>query len=194
LVETILQSLRDLGIVPFFAGLAVLPLVGIPTTPFYVLAGATFGVAPSVLGAGIAHGVGLTAAHRLGQGLLRPLLVRLLARRRFELPEVGDRDELDVALLIRAVPGPPHFLKNYLLAMAGVRLRIFLLVSWPLTMSYAVGWIWIGGSLVDASLGRVALGFLWLGVVALALARIRRRKRRGQRQMESSSARGDASP
>ncbi len=45
---------EDAGPLPFFAAMALLPAVGIPMTPFFVMAGATFGVGLAVFGLGAA--------------------------------------------------------------------------------------------------------------------------------------------
>lgn len=143
------------GPLPFFAAMALLPLIGIPITPFYFAAGAVFEPVVSLPGVVVSLGVNHLLAYALGRKTLRPVLELVMRRRRLTLPEPGSRDSLYTALVIKLTPGLPFFLRSYLMAVAGIPLRIYLLVTWPLSMAYAVPAILLGESLVEGR-GEVA--------------------------------------
>ena len=150
------------GPVPFFAAMALLPLVGIPITPFYLAAGAVFEPLVSLTGVAVALGVNHLVAYALGRKTLRPVLEFLMRRRRVTLPEPGSRDSLYTALVIKLTPGPPFFLRSYLMAVAGIPLWIYFLVTWPLSMVYAVPATLLGESVVE---GRGVTAAVALGVL-----------------------------
>ena len=63
---------EEAGPVAFFGAMAVLPAIGIPVTPLFVLAGATFGVGPGLLGSGVALGLNLALCYAIARSALRP--------------------------------------------------------------------------------------------------------------------------
>ena len=92
--DAIMAWKEEAGALPFFGAMAVLPAVGMPITPFFVLAGATFGVGPGLLGSGVALGLNLTLCYAIARSGLRPKLESLLRRFEYELPGLqGDREE-----------------------------------------------------------------------------------------------------
>ena len=84
---------EEAGPVTFFGAMAVLPAIGMPITPFLVLAGATFGVGPGLLGSALALGVNLTLCYAIARSALRPWLESLLRRFEYELPDSSSERE-----------------------------------------------------------------------------------------------------
>ncbi|MFW6357467.1 MAG: TVP38/TMEM64 family protein [bacterium] len=151
----------------FFTLMALLPLAGIPITPFYLTAGAVFEPVVSLPGTALALILNHLAAFVLGRGTLRPLLAFLLRKTGFQLSEPGKAGSLSTALVLKLTPGPPMFLRNYLMAMAGIPLWIFLLVSWPLSLAYAVPAVLLGDSAVEGRSGMAGIALLILLGVGL---------------------------
>lgn len=144
----IVEAIHAAGAVPFFAGLALLPLIGLPVTPFYMLGGAVFGEWICLAGVSVSLLLNLLLSYAMAHCWLSAGLERLLSRRgRPRLPEVKGRNIWVYTLAIRLAPGPPLCIKNYLVALAGVPLGPYLLVSWPIAMGYAAGFIIVGDSL-----------------------------------------------
>src|SRR6188472_154640 len=52
--RTLLAWKRDANPLVFFTGMAIAPLVGVPMTPLFVIAGATFGVSLGLVGSAAA--------------------------------------------------------------------------------------------------------------------------------------------
>jgi uncharacterized membrane protein YdjX (TVP38/TMEM64 family) len=158
----------------FFAAMAVLPALGVPMTPFFLLAGATFGARFGLLGSLAALGVNLSLCYWLARTRLRHLLAPLLRRMfRDDMPSFATRPRAAWRLtwMVKVAPGLPAFAKNYFLGMAGVPFRIYLGISMLVTGSYAAFLIMLGDSLFEHDIMRtvlalavvivLALGFIW---------------------------------
>lgn len=177
--EAVMAWLRELHPLPFFAAMAVLPALGIPTTPLYIFAGASFGPALGLIGSWIALAGNLVLCYGIARWL-RPQLAWLLRRFRTELPDFAERDRgvVKFTLGVKVAPGVPAFVKNYVLGFVGVPFRPYFAVSMLFTGVYAAAFVMMGDSLVAHELGRTAIAAGAL-VVAIALAVAwRRRKQR----------------
>jgi uncharacterized membrane protein YdjX (TVP38/TMEM64 family) len=157
--------------IPFFTVMALLPALGIPIAPFFVLAGATFGIRLGLAGSAAALAVNLLLCHRIGRGRLRTGVARALTRFGYELPafEGQKAGAVRFTLLVRLTPGLPHFAKNYLLVLAGVPLPMYLLVSSSITGAYGAALIIFGESAFHHDLRGLVLPVLVAGVGALGL-------------------------
>ncbi len=155
-----LKHIKEGGPLPYFAALALLPCLGFPTTPFFLLAAPAFGLPASIVGTALALAVQFALSYWLARNHLRGWLEKLLARTRYDLPEVKARNYWRVALLIKLPPGVPPALKHYLMALAGIPFGIYFTVSWTLSMCYAVGAIIVGDSVWDRNYAGFVAGLL----------------------------------
>lgn len=180
-VQRVVEAIRDMGPVPFFLALAVLPVIGFPVTPFYFLAGATFGVPVSLLGTGLSQALNLVLAYWLARRYLRGLLEKMVARADYRIPEVQPKNYVNFAILVKVTPGPPNFLKSFILALAHIPFGIFFIVSWPTTMGFAIGVIIFGDSLMDRDVPQAILGFVLMiaFLIAIKVAATYYSKKRG---------------
>jgi uncharacterized membrane protein YdjX (TVP38/TMEM64 family) len=158
---------EEAGPVTFFGAMAVLPAIGMPITPFLVLAGATFGVGPGLLGSALALGVNLTLCYAIARSALRPWLESLLRRFEYELPDFEQREggALRFTLLVKFAPGAPAVAKNYLLGLTGVPFALYFIASMLITGAYAALCVILGGSLFEHDIGRLLI----VGGVAVVL-------------------------
>ena len=169
----------EAGFWPFFAGVAVLPLFGVPITPLLVLAGATFELLPALAGCALAFAVNLTLSRLLARRLLRNWLVRMAKRWQYEMPSVGSRNRLTALILVRITPGPPLAFKNCVGALIDAPFAAYLTIYWIATMLYALGLLVLGDALISASMFEGAAAITVLGVMVLAvLWTLRRLKRK----------------
>ncbi len=164
--------LEHAGPVPFFAALGFLPALGVPVTPFFILAGATFSPALGLTGIAIAISANLLLSYIIGKSGLRWILLRFLKTTRFSLPKTPPKQPLRFTLLVRLTPGVPVFLKNYILALSGIPFPIYFTVSFSITLAYASCFFALGDSLRDHEVGKTAwalgvLTILLIGFVAL---------------------------
>jgi uncharacterized membrane protein YdjX (TVP38/TMEM64 family) len=192
--EALLQWIQSARALPFFAVMAILPAVGVPITPFFVLAGATFGTRVGLAGSLLALGANLALCYFIARSGLRPRLVALLGRFDYELPNfaAGGKSALRFALVVKATPGVPAFVKNYALGAAGVPFGVYLATSMSVTGLYAALLIVLGESLFDHDLRKTLLVGGALLLFAAAFLWIRNRRSRGgeqssQRRLERST-------
>ncbi|TWI77211.1 putative membrane protein YdjX (TVP38/TMEM64 family) [Desulfobotulus alkaliphilus] len=168
---------QQAGPFPFFLALTLLPLFGFPTTPFYILAGATFGWATGLMGSGLSLAANLVLCHWVSRSGLRPLLVKMLNRTSFHLPEVKPGRFLAFTIGAKLVPGVPAFAKNYLIALSGVPFRIYFGISFSISMAYAASFVLLGESLLEKDWGMLSAVMFALALLAIGFWYLRRRNR-----------------
>lgn len=176
--EAFLAWKRQVGVVPFFAGLAVLPLIGVPTTPLFIIAGATFGLTTALAGTAIAIAINQALSYWLARHVLKQVLIGLLQRWGYELPAFTPGKALSFLILMRLAPGLPAFLKNYTTALFDIPFGIYLAVSWMITFAYALSFIVLGDSLYNGDLREGAVALLMLLAVVAGFAWINKRQQR----------------
>lgn len=159
-LQEFLAAVRGFGPVAFFAAMAVLPSLGCPITVFTLTAGPVFGTTlglPLVLTlAAGAIATNLALSYWLSRYAFRPWIEWLFLRLGYKLPQVSPETELPLTVLVRVTPGPPFVLQSYLLGLAGVAFRIYMIVSWPISTAYAIAFILFGDSLAQGK-GKLAL-------------------------------------
>lgn len=134
-----------------------LPLVGFPVLPVYLVAGARFGPylgGVVVLAATAAHLVG---SYLIAGSVLRRPLLRLLAKWHAHLPAIPADEEPAVALVAALAPGVPYVVRNYLLALMGLRLRIYFWIALPIYVARSYVSILLGDLGTDPDRGRLLL-------------------------------------
>ncbi len=164
----------------FFGLMATLPVVGFPISACYIYAGLAFDwpTAAAVCWGGLA--VNMTGSYLLMRTVFRGPLLRLFARRGWQVPKLeGDR-LFRFVFLVRTVPGPPFFFQNLALSVAGIPFWTYLWMSLLTQGSIALGVIYCSGVLSrDPSSvgGIVALLLIGLLLVAKTVRWAARRRR-----------------
>lgn len=178
-VAAAVLRLRELGPVPFFVAMALLPAVGFPLLAFTLAAGPVFG---PVLGAGwvvvwslAAVVVNLLLTYWLANRALRPLVSRLLAYFEFQLPESPAASAWQLALIVRLTPGPPFWVQSYLLGLIRVPLAPYLVVSTLVIAGYIVALVF-GGEAIASGNGRLAFAAVGVLVVSIAVLQLLRQR------------------
>lgn len=159
--------------------MAVLPIGGFSIGVVYLIAGVKFG---PVLGGVVVAGA--TAAHLIGthwvcKSMLRAPVQRLLKRRGHALPHIPEGEDVSIAAMAALVPGPPYFMRNYLLALSGVPLRVYFWVCLPIYVirSYVAILLGnLGAELTPRAIAILAAVYaVKLGICAYLIWRIRKR-------------------
>lgn len=163
----------------YFAAMAALPAIGMPLTPFYIVAGAMFPLPWALLGSLLAVVANFSLCHVIAQSGMKRVLQSALAKFGYELPDFqGGEGALRFTLLVRLTPGLPNFAKNYLLGVSGVPFATYLAGSTGTTLLYGVPSIVLGGSLFQHDGVSTAV---IVGVIALLAALAWRWYRRAPR-------------
>lgn len=165
--------------VAFFVLLAVLPAVGFPTSPFYLLAGATFGASTAIVGSALSLAANLVLSWWIAHTGLRPWIQARLAGTPFKLPELtSPARAIRFALLVKAAPGVPGTLKTYLLCLSGLAFPVYFWVSLIVSLIYAAIFILLGESVLQHDFGQIGWTLLVLALLGGLVWWIRRRWRR----------------
>lgn len=166
-----MAAVRALGAGWFFAAFALLPAVGFPVSVFVLAAGPLFAPViglPAVLAlAAASMATSMSISYGLSRYLLRPWVARLLAYLGYAIPVVPPGKRRMFVFLVRVTPGPPYVFQSFLLGLAGVPFRIYLLISWLTATANVVLLIVCGDALMKGQ-GGVALAAV-AGVVAVVV-------------------------
>jgi len=158
--DELMQSWQEsAGPLPFFGAMALLPAFGVPMTPFFIIAGATFGIWTALIGSLCAVSLNLMLCYRIAHSGLRPQLERIIHRTRYTLPDLREHSKRAVpfTVLVKIAPGVPAFAKNYIISLAGVSFPIYFLISLPFTALFGASFIVLGDSAVDQRPAGVAI-------------------------------------
>jgi len=179
LAEQGLRLVRAAGPWAFFSGIAVLPAFGAPLTAFTLTAGEVFAPLMTLGGviaaAVVAIGVNLAFTYWLARYALRPLLSRLAERYGYRIPKVTKSNALSIALAIRLTPGPPFFMQGYVLGLAEVPFRLYMIVSWLCILPWAIGCIVLGKGALNGSFSTALYGMGVLVVATVLVQAIRKK-------------------
>lgn len=168
----------EAGPVPFFLALAILPAMGFPVTPFYLVAGAVFDLPTALAGSLLALGGNLTLSYFLARYPLRSWLEKWLARSGRRLPQPEPRAYWRFAVLVKLLPGLPLFLKHSAIALAGVPFSIYFVASFAVSSVYAAAFIILGESALDRDYSQGGAALLVLAAITTAVFLIHRRGKR----------------
>jgi uncharacterized membrane protein YdjX (TVP38/TMEM64 family) len=179
LIDQGIGFIRAAGPVVFFAAMAILPAAGAPLMAFTLSAGEAFGAQLSMVGVIAVSltmiALNLALTYWLARYALRPALTNLVTHYGYKIPSITEKNALSVSLVVRLTPGPPFFLQGYLLGLAEVPFRLYMVVSWLCVMPWAVGAIVMGQGILNGNFKVAATGFGLL-VVAVVIVQVVRAK------------------
>jgi uncharacterized membrane protein YdjX (TVP38/TMEM64 family) len=174
-----LERLRRASPWAFFSAMAILPLIGAPVTPFFIIAGASFGARVGLVGSLIALTVNVAACYWIARSALRRVVESLLRRSRYALPKLTDkRKSARFTVGVKLAPGVPTFVKNYVLGVAGVPFLLYLGLSLLITGTYGASFVLLGQSFLKHNLRTTIPLVAFLVLLGGALWLIRRWIRR----------------
>lgn len=173
------DELARLDPVIAIAAMALLPLLGFSVAVVYIVAGAKFGFwlgGLVILGITAVH---LIIGHWIGRSFLRAPLQRLLVRHQHHLPKFPSSESRSIALMVSLVPGPPYFVRNYLLALTTIPLRVYFWVCLPVYVVRSYVTLSLGDLSRELSGQKLALlaaiYIVKLGICGYLLQRLRKR-------------------
>ncbi|GEM_PF-1543199 len=175
----------------FFGLLCVLPAFAVPTTPFFVLAGAVFNPWVAFVGSAVGVASSNLLCWFIAQSWLRVWLERILARFGYTIPTPERGKAIRIALLIKFAPGLPTVVKNYIMAMSGIGFWLYMGVAWSVTMVYAGAFILLGESVVDRDFRDAVPAVIVLVLVGLLFYLVRRILERKRQRNADASNRSD---
>ena len=165
----------------YFISLAVLPLIGFPVTPLYIAGGLIYGF-PNAFFWGIPGvALNLLIVFLISQHYFRPALLGVIHRLGHKGWQIDPKENWRFTLLVRATPGPPIALQNYLLALGGVRFWPFFIISLPVEAVHLTVFSLSAGSGTHGHYGLALTGLSLIAVLAILphfIEKIRKRYER----------------
>jgi uncharacterized membrane protein YdjX (TVP38/TMEM64 family) len=153
-VMTLVDRINPIAVIPL---MAVLPVFGFPIVLVYLMAGARFGpVGGGLVVAGVTA-FHLLATHAVAQSFLRGPIQRFVERRHKKLPEIPPDEHAAIALIAALAPGLPYVVRNYILALSGVRLRVYFWICLPVYVARSYVTIMLGDFGSDPSGRRILI-------------------------------------
>lgn len=128
----LMRMIAGLPPVPLILAMAVLPVFAFPILPVYLVAGARFGPWGGGAVIALATAVHLIGGRLIARSFLHERLQRLLSRWHANLPAIPDDEQAAVALVAALIPGIPYFVRNLLLPVIGLRLRVYFWIALPI--------------------------------------------------------------
>jgi uncharacterized membrane protein YdjX (TVP38/TMEM64 family) len=179
LVDRGMALIRAAGPGVFFTAMALLPALGAPLLGFTIPAGEAFAARLTLGGvialALVAIAVNLALTYWLARYALRPLLLKLVQRYGYNVPRVTAENALSVTLLVRLTPGPPFFMQGYILGLAEVPFRLYMVVSWLAVLPWSLGAIIMGQGILNGNFKVALTGMAVLGVAVVAVQQLRKK-------------------
>lgn len=149
----------------FVIAMSLAPAFGFSIALFYLLAGVTFNF---WLGWGLcllSLFVNMTVGYVMARYCFRELIVKVLRRRQFKLPEISELNQFRITFLIRALPGVPFTLQNWILGILNVPYLLYIIVSLA-TQGLIAAIVVKSGGLLPDDLG---VEHLYIGLSLIAL-------------------------
>ena len=167
-------------------GFGIVTAIPVPSSPLILAAGAFYGFWMGLLVIAAGMLITLSLSYWLALYALRNPIEKLLRWRGYTLPEFPTSDTAHFVLLVRFTPGAPLVFINYLLGIARVPFKTYLIVSWPVIMLISIPFILAGSSVYEGNLSLVISGiFLILFLILLSNYIFRVVKRKSNADLRS---------
>lgn len=152
-----------------FLAMTLLPLVGVPVSPFWIAAGIRLGPGAAMAASTAALALNVALGYWLANGALRVPLSRWVAKHGYSIPRLRSAPETQFIVMVRVAPPFPLCVQNYILGLAGVGFGRYMALSVPVQAAYAFGFVWFGHSLTGNEFWQAALGVGALVSILLAM-------------------------
>lgn len=180
---------REAGPTAFFAGMALLPAVGFPLSPFTLSAGSVFAPTlgwPAVIAATwIALSINVSITYVGARWLARPLLEKLVHRLGYTWPMVSPENQWNVTVLVRVTPGPPFVVQSVILGLARIPFGVYLVGSVLIQGMYATAFVVFGDALLAGKGKMFLLGISAMMAVTAGAHMLRRHLAKKKALLES---------
>jgi uncharacterized membrane protein YdjX (TVP38/TMEM64 family) len=173
-VKVVVDGIGSANPIYILVAIAVLPLFGFPVSPLMVIAGVRLGALYGFWLVFLGLLFNFSAAYWLSAKMLREWLIDRIRRRGLSIPCVSLENMLAVTILIRATPGIPLFIQNYVLGVAGVRFWTYIIVSMLVHSIYGLAFVVFGNALTESKVWRMLIGGGLFVSIVLALSIVRR--------------------
>lgn len=166
-IQSHAEELGKLNPVFLIAAIAILPAIGIPVSPFYMLGGIVYGIGWGLTYSGIGVAINISLCYWITNSYLRNWIFDFIKRRGHEPLEIPPSERSAIIVAIRLMPGLPFSAQNYILGLAGIPFMHYFLLSWPTQMVWGVIFVLIGAAIIEGS--TASLVMIVCGIIVLFL-------------------------
>ncbi len=159
----------------FLILMLVLPVIGVPISPFLVLVGMKFGTVEGIALSGFIMLVQMALTYFLVHSFLQKWIFRLLEFFHIPVPRFNGHHNRWHAFIFMLVPGLPYVVKNNLLALTQIGLAPYLTINWVAQFGLSIPLIILGGAVMEMNF--VILGIATILLLAVYLLQYYLRKR-----------------
>lgn len=165
-------------------GFFLLPLFGFPVTVLLVLLGLRFGSAAGLLFMFLIMPLHLVISFAAVRFVFGSWIKKIVGESRLQGLQVPEHRHMEFSLVFMAVPGLSYTMKNYLLALSGVKFRYYFLFGWLAQGIMGAPFVILGKSPSDWS-PRLIFGMILIFVVIYVFMKWGRK--RLQRMLQTSA-------
>jgi uncharacterized membrane protein YdjX (TVP38/TMEM64 family) len=174
-----LAYIRSAGPWVFFCAAAIAPAFSAPLSLFTLSAGEIFAkqmTMPGVIAAMLAAiTVNLAFTYWLARYALRPILSRVVEYYGYTIPRLAGGNAMSITLFLRLTPGPPFFLQSYILGLAEVPFRLYMVVSFICNVPITIALVVLGKGIFNGNLSLIITGIGVIAAASIAVHWIRKR-------------------
>lgn len=174
LIQFWIDEIQTWPAVLFFLMVALLPMVGFPISPLFIIAGIRFGVVWAIPFSLTALAVNLILAYWVSTKVLHNFIQKIANHWNYDLPKVSQKNATKWVFVIRLC-GAPLAVQNYLLGLSCVPIWPYLWVSMATQIPIVIGVIIFGDSFFSGSMGKALIGLGLLVVAFIAFSYFRKR-------------------
>jgi uncharacterized membrane protein YdjX (TVP38/TMEM64 family) len=159
--------LKSVSPLAFFSLMALIPVVPVPMSIFYL----SCGIFPPLVGlVGILVAIPLNFAitYWLSKTFMRPLAERLLAKANLKIPQPSTRRNGILFSIFIRICGTPYTLQNYIIPLAGVSFRDYMVFGLPFQYIPAIAMMFLGNSILKGEGRKAVMAVAVLVAVAIA--------------------------
>jgi uncharacterized membrane protein YdjX (TVP38/TMEM64 family) len=170
----------------FITLMLILPIFGVPLTPFLLLAGIKFGLVEGTLLSAAAMLGHMVMVYYLVHSFLRRWIIALLHRLHIAVPAQHAPPGWWPAALFMLIPGLPYAVKNTLLALSTMPFGPYLAINWTTQFSLSLPFILFGGAVVEMDYTLLATAFALALCGAVLLSFLKRKFWRSKQERPKS--------
>ncbi len=165
-----IRGLGYLGIFLYLLSFVLGTMLFLPSLPFILLGGITYGTVLGIIFASIGDLLGATMAFLVARYIMRDRIEKILNKNKtfHEINEGVKHDGWRIVVLTRMVPVIPHWLQNYAYGITEISFKIYALVSLLCIVPATVVWI-IAINTVGRGEGDAKKTMIYLAITAVVI-------------------------
>ncbi len=156
----------------FWPAMAVLPLFGFPITAFYLGLALLFPTWMALTLGPLFLGINMGLGYWLGHSVWKGFTLKMIRRYFPGFEGLSELNAFRSVVLIRAIPGTPYVLQNYVFGALGVPFYIYIFCSVLIQSGYLAGFVLTVNGVLNEQPIIAVFGLLFIGIGILLTHRL----------------------